>query len=103
MDRVIDNFPRNTGYKMGNTCFKVVCYADDAALIAESEDELQRLLHAFDQKAIRDNMEIKAEKTKCMAIAKEPIRCKVNLKGIVLEQVMTFSYLGSEITSNGNR
>jgi len=40
----------NMGYRMGqNKRISMVCYADDAAIFAETEDDLQRKLHQFCQ------------------------------------------------------
>lgn len=102
MDEIIENLPRTAGYKMGNTFFHAVCYADDAALIADSEDNLQRLLHSFNTKAKELNMLINTEKTKCLVISKEPIRCKLEIDSKIVEQVNHFKYLGAEITNHGN-
>ena len=33
------------GCKMGNRDLNIVCYADDAVLMADNEDDLQRLLY----------------------------------------------------------
>lgn len=49
---------------MENTFFHAVCYADEAVLIADSEDNLQRLLHSFNTKAKDLNMLINPENTK---------------------------------------
>lgn len=46
----------------------IVNYADDAALVAESKDDLQRLLHQFNQAAKSSNRIIADTKTKCMNI-----------------------------------
>lgn len=35
------------GYRMRTGDIKIVCYADNAILISEYEDDLQRLLYAF--------------------------------------------------------
>ena len=43
MDELIIQVRKLKGYKMGDREIKTLCYADDAVLIAESEDELQRL------------------------------------------------------------
>lgn len=32
------------GYKLGNRSMSMVCYTDDAAIVAETEDDLQRQL-----------------------------------------------------------
>lgn len=43
-------------------------------------------------------MEMNLEKTKCMVAAKEQQRCKQEIRGKVVEQVMEFTYLGPELT-----
>ncbi|KAI4476057.1 hypothetical protein M0802_014934 [Mischocyttarus mexicanus] len=85
---------------MGNQDFNILCYADDVVLIANSEDNLQRLLHKFNITSKKYNMTISAEKTKCLTISKEPIRCKLETNGRIIKQTMTFNYLGVEITSH---
>ncbi|KAI4472606.1 hypothetical protein M0802_016657 [Mischocyttarus mexicanus] len=45
-------------------------------------------------------MTISAEKSKSLIISKEPIRCKLKTNGRIIEQTMTFNYLGVEITSH---
>ena len=49
-------------------------YADDIALIADTEDDLQRLLYNFHLSCLKFNMKISINKTKVMAISKEPLR-----------------------------
>jgi len=66
MDKIVENLPKRAGYKMGNTYFNVVCYADDAVPIADSEDDLQRLIHSFNQSVKQLNMVINTDKTKCL-------------------------------------
>lgn len=90
------------GYRMANKTVAIVCYADDAALIAENEDDLQRLLHRFKESAEKYNMTISIEKTKSLVMSKDPIRCKLMVDGRTIEQVMQFNYLGSHITSCRN-
>lgn len=102
MDQIIENLPKTAGYKMGNTFFHVVCYADDAVLIADTEDNLQRLLHAFNLKAKQLNMIINTEKTKCLVTSKEAVRCKLEVDSKLIEQVNHFQYLGVGISSYGN-
>ena len=89
----------NLGYKMGNKRIGMVCYADDAALIADSEDDLQRQLFQFFQISRQLNMNISTNKTKCMTIAKDPLRCKLVVENNPIEQVMQFRYLGIDISS----
>lgn len=87
---------------MGNRYIKILCYADDAILIAEDEDGLQRLLYRFTTTAQDFNMIISTKKTQSMVISKEPIRCKVVANDKIIDQVMRFKYLGVETSSDRN-
>ena len=62
---------------MGNKRIGVVCYAVDTAIIAESENDLKRQLFQFFQASHQLNKNISTSKTKCMTIAKQPLRCKL--------------------------
>ena len=90
------------GYNLGEKDINIVCYADDAVLITESEDDLQRLLHQFGKIAEKFNMQVSVEKTKSLVVSKESIRCKLEFKNRMVEQVMTFKYLGCNVTSDRN-
>ena len=87
---------------MGNQLINIDCYADDAVLLADNEDNLQRLLYTFQQSAKEYNMEISTTKTKSLVISKEPIRCKLVVENHPIEQVMSFQYLGVNTTSDRN-
>lgn len=103
MDKITDNTKRfGTGYRMGNKEIKIICYADDVALISEDEDGLQRLLYNFNKEAEKYNMVISTNKTKCLTISKEPTRCKLVVDNNPVEQVMSFDYLGVNISSYGS-
>lgn len=65
--------------------------ADDAVLISEIEDDLQRMLFAFEDKANRYNMKISIEKTESLVISKIPLRCKLGVKNKPIEQTMEFN------------
>ncbi|KAK5642107.1 hypothetical protein RI129_008274 [Pyrocoelia pectoralis] len=45
MEEVIKKVRLCKGYKMGDKEFIILCYADDAVLLPESEDNLQRNKH----------------------------------------------------------
>lgn len=81
---------------------KMLCYADDTVLIAENEDDLQRLLHSFNRIAKSLNMIISPTKTKCMTTSKTPLRCKLEVDGEVIQQEMKFKYLGVELSGFGD-
>lgn len=98
MDEIIGGVRNLNGYKMGNHNITILCYADDAVLIAENEDDLQRLLHKFNSIAKTFNMAISVPKTKCMTTAKTPLRCKLAVDKEILQQEMKFKYLGIEVS-----
>jgi hypothetical protein len=50
MDKIIVNLPKELGYRMGNDPIHIICYADEAVLIADSEENLQTLLLRFEFK-----------------------------------------------------
>ncbi|XP_057671223.1 uncharacterized protein LOC130902950 [Diorhabda carinulata] len=69
MDQIIESVNEvNAGFEMNNRHLRIHCYADDAILIAENEDDLQRLLHKFNLTAQRLNMQISCEKTQSMIV-----------------------------------
>ncbi|XP_072159004.1 uncharacterized protein [Bemisia tabaci] len=45
------------------------------------------------------NMKVSAAKTKSMVVSRNPIRCKLEVDGKMIEQVMEFKYLGALLTS----
>lgn len=69
---------------MGKHELDLLSYADDAVLIAVSEDNLPNLT-----------------KTKCMTIARESLRCKLVIEDTIVDQTMWFDYLGCNITNTG--
>ncbi|XP_044753795.1 uncharacterized protein LOC123313132 [Coccinella septempunctata] len=100
MDEIINQVKSTKGgYALTTGIIKIICFADDALIIAENEDDLQRLLNAFYVKAKNLNMQISITKAKTLIVSKEPVRCKLSLEN----KVMSFDYLGIQITSSQNR
>ena len=102
MDEIIKKVSKLRGYKMGEKKINILCYADDAVLVAENEDDLQRLLHQFNLVAKSFNMVISASKSKCMTTSKTPLRCKLEVNGSIIQQEMRFKYLGIELSGYGD-
>lgn len=103
MDQIVNDVKStNIGYNMGNTKVQIICYADDVILTAENEDDLQRLLHRMNTHAEELNMQVSTQKTQCMVISKDPVRCKLEINGKIIEQVMQTRYLGVNISSSNN-
>lgn len=103
MDELITEVKKvGKGYSLGDKELKIICYADDAVLVSEDEDNLQRMLYQFEKTATKYNMEISVAKSKVLTISKEPRRCKLAIYNEPVEQVMSFKYLGVNITSSRN-
>ena len=72
--------------------------ADDAALAAHTEDELQRLIDRFAKACDEFELTISLKKTNVMAQDADPPHISIN--NYELEVVSDFTYLGSTITDN---
>lgn len=102
MDKIIENMKPMTGYKLTKYNVNIVCYADDTLLIADIENNLQRLLFKFNELAEIFNMKMPTEKTKALIVSKESVKCKLEIKNKILELIISFTYLGIEITRGRN-
>lgn len=100
MNEIIEEIKNLKGYSLGDENITCVCYADDAALVAEDEDSLQRLLYKFCCVARKFGLTLSTKKTKTLTISKTPLRCKLQLYDEIVEQVMSFTYLGIQVTSH---
>lgn len=69
MDKIINEVRSLDGYKMANKKLTIFCYANDAVLPADSEDDLQRLLHKCTITS-KLCMTVSTDKTKCTVISK---------------------------------
>ena len=80
------------------TCIQDVLYADDLTMVAETRRELQHMLDVLDQACSRWGMTISTGKSKTLSVGVqlEHQPC-ITLQGQVLEDVESFSYLGSEL------
>ena len=74
-------------------------YADDTTLMAESEEELKRLLMKVKEESENAGLNINIQKTKIMASG--PIT-SWQIDGEIMETVTDFIFLGSKITVDGD-
>ncbi|KAI5717433.1 hypothetical protein M8J77_005795 [Diaphorina citri] len=91
-----------TGIKIGNGNLKNIKYADDQAVLAESEGELQRMIENISETGKQYGMKINVGKTKTMVIGNIEEKISLKLEGEELEQVEHFKYLGGMIYANGS-
>ena len=74
-------------------------YADDTTPVAESKEELKRLLMKVKEESEKAGLKLNSQKTKI--IASSPIT-SWQIDGKTMETVTGFIYLGSKITANGD-
>ena len=78
-------------------------FADDTALVADSEEELQHLVREFGRVCKRRKLKVNVNKSKVMRCRRgvDDSRLNVTLEGEQLEEVDCFKYLGSSISVDG--
>ena len=74
-------------------------YADDTTLMAESEEELKRLLMKVKEESEKVGLKLNIQKTKIMASG--PITSQ-EVDGETVETMSHFIFLGSKITADDN-
>ena len=80
---------------------QAVRFADDQAMVANSNAGLQRIMDKLNKTSEEYGMKINLKKTKVMRISrKEGSKITIKIDGVKLEQVKQFSYLGSTITED---
>ena len=97
---------RNSGLEEAQSGIKIarrnvnnLRYADDTTLMAESEEELKRLLMKVKEESEKVGLKITIQKTKIMASS--PIT-SWRIDGETVEMVADFIFLGSKITAGGD-
>ena len=96
----LENYP---GVKINGVNINNIRYADDTVLIADSEENLQRLLDITIEKSEEMGLTLNVKKTECMVISKKAIvpSCNLQSRGQQIKLVKKFKYLGYMITSDG--
>ena len=97
---------RNTGLEEAQAGIKIagrninnLRYADDTTLMAESEEELKRLLMKVKEESEKVGLKLNIQKTKIMASS--PIT-SWEIDGETVETVSDFILGGSKITADGD-
>ena len=90
------------GIKVGGQYLADVRFADDQAMVAESNRGLQRIMDRLNETAKKYEMRINIKKTKVMKVSREGGGVvEVILDGQKIEQVDKYLYLGSWINEDG--
>ena len=77
-------------------------FTDDIDLITGTEEELQEITTTLERRVPAYRIEISAEKSKVMVNSRIAPRSTILMNGESLEEVKSFKYLGSTISSEGN-
>ena len=91
--------------KVTKSLFRDLLYADDCAIVAHSEDDLQRITNSLSVATKRFGLTISIKKTEVMfqpakgSTANMP---EIKIDGKVLNNVDSFTYLGSSLSSSNN-
>ena len=82
---------------------KQLLFADDTALVADTEEKLGQLVEEFGRVCRRRKLRVNVGKSKVMRCTRElgGRRLNIGLDGEQLEEVDCFKYLGSSIAANG--
>ena len=87
------------GIKIARRNINNLRYPDDTALMAESEEELKRLLMKVKEESEKVGLKLNIQKTKIMASG--PMT-SWQIDGKTMETVTDFIFLGSEIIADGD-
>lgn len=96
---------RTNGICIGrDICVNSLLFADDQALLAETEDDLQYNVHTLGKIAKTYNCRISTSKTEIMAFrGNYPVRSKICIDNIMLKQTSRFNYLGNNVSYDCDR
>ena len=78
-------------------------YADDTVLLAETEEDLQKIVDQVKRESESFGLLMNAKKTKTMVLSKSsnPPNTRIHIEGKLIEKVQTFTYLGALMTEDG--
>ena len=90
------------GIQVGGRLIKDLRFADDQAMLATTQEGLQRMMDQLNLTSWKYNMKTNISKTKSMKIDREEeeVTAKIKINGEEVEQVKSFCYLGSMITAD---
>ena len=97
---VMDALEDLEGISIGRRNVSNIRYADDTALIADSEKKLQALMNELKDECESKGLRINVDMTNTLTVTKSKDKVKVKIKWerTEVKQVESFFYLGSTIT-----
>ena len=102
-ERIMKKIEDMPGATVGGVNISNLRFADDTALIANTEKDLQELVNKMKEESKLYGLSLNKKKTYTMVFSKkkEISKCSIKIDGVELEQVKQFNYLGSILTSDG--
>ena len=87
---------------IGGTNITNLRYADDTALLAESEEAPRAIVNVVREESLVRGLKMNVKKTKSMVVSRKENRPSLGIivDGKILEQVNSFKYLGVTITDD---
>ena len=88
-------------FKIGGRIVNKVRFADDTAIIAKTQEELQDMVNRLVDTGRKYGMDINIDKSQVMRVSmsNESLQIKVNNRE--LKEIVNFTYLGSVLTRDG--
>ena len=89
--------------KIGGRNINNLRYADDTVLLAETEEDLQKIVDQVKRESESFGLLMNAKKTKTMVFSKSsnPPNTRIHIEGKLIEKVQTFTYLGALLPEDG--
>ena len=90
------------GINVGGKNINNLRYADDTALVADSQEKLQSLVNILVRESEYKGLRVNAAKTQVLVVSKrDAFPTNIYVNGQQLKQVRSFKYLGSTISEDG--
>ena len=101
-EMILQELEVEKGLKIGGQNITNLRYTDDTILLAESMEDLQKLLDVVVRESELKGLYINCNNTVCMVVSKKKDipRCSLKVKDQIIKQVSAFNYLGSTITED---
>ena len=103
MDRIVRCSRGLESVQIGDTTIARLLFADDLAILASSQEDLQRALERFAAECESAGMRISTTKTESMVFSRHPLDCTLYVNGVQIRQAQEFKYLGVMFTSDGRQ
>ena len=91
----------DNGVKVGGELMQAIWFADDQAMIANSEKKLQMIMYETSRVVKKYRIKVNIKKTKVMKAGKSSCNVRLREDGVILLLAEEFKYLESLLSANG--